>query len=674
MHQRRFVQRSGRAAALLVLLGALVACGGGGGAPTSEQPQGEPALAASKSGELLAYVKDKLRARASQRQATPGAGLPPSAAPGLVAAAGPAGDSVLRSGSNVQEQGIDEPDLIKSDGQFIYTLDTTARNASAQPEVKLQAHRRLADGRIEATATLALPAETKALPVTHGMLLAESAAKLAVVSETVSFQGGIDPCGGLINCNGGPTLVPVPWIESSSVHLQVVNASASGGLAAGDRLTISGRLLGTRLIGNALFVVTTYAPRLAVDVLPSTAPPSEREAALALLSNNDVLPTLRINGSAPQPLLPDTDCYVQAKNASLGLEITTITTVDLASAGLTRQSRCIVGGSEAFYMSAQSLYLATTRYAYPGTELALRYPPQITTDLHKFSLAAAGPSYRGSGSVSGHLGWDHKAKSYRMSEHKGDLRVLSFTGELGWAVVADAASQPASPATLTVLRERAADQSLQPVSQLPNAQRPAPLGRPGEQVYAVRFLGDRGYLVTFRQVDPLYVLDLADPADPKTVGELKVTGFSDYLLPLRDGLLFGVGRQASDSGVVGGVKVSLFDVANPASPKELASQTFGERGSYTGLDLSAQGINMLSLPTVARIALPLVVWNTPPAQPQQGLQRFEVDTAARTMTLKSMLQAPPVSAAPYDLWGDRSLQIGNQIYYLSQGRLGVWNW
>ncbi len=678
MHQRRSVQRrsaqgGGRAAALSVCLSVLAACGGGDGASSQAPTQGEQTLAASKPGELLAFVKDRLRARAVHRQAAPGLGFSPSPAPALVAAAGLAGDSVLRSGSNVQEPGVDEQDLIKSNDRFIYTLDTTARNASAQQEVMLQAHRRLADGGIAPSATLALPVEAQTLPVTHGMLLAESVGKLAVVSESISIQGGIGPCGGPIDCIGGPTLVPAPWITSSSVQIHVVNASDAGELAIADRLNFSGRLLGTRLIGNALWVVTTYAPRLAVDALPLSATIGEREAALAQLSNTDVLPTLSSNGSPARPLLPDTDCYLQAGNAALGVEITTITMINLSSAELARQSRCVVGGSEALYLSAQSLYLATTRYAYPSGEAVWRYPAEITTDLHKFSLGAAAPRYRGSGSVKGHLGWDHKAKAYRLSEHNGDLRVLSFTGEVGWGIVADASNNSASPATLTVLRESATDQSLQPVAQLPNPRRPAPLGRPGEQVYAVRFLGDRAYLVTFRQIDPLYVLDLADPADPKAVGELEVTGFSDYLLPLRDGLLFGVGRQASDSGVVGGAKVSLFDVANPASPKELASLTFGERGSHTGVDFSAQGINVLSLPSVARIALPLTVLNSS-AQPLQGLQRFEVNTAARTLTLKPMLQGPAGSSAPYDLWGDRSLQIGAQVYYLSQGRLHVRDW
>ena len=673
----------GRHVVLIALsAGALVACGGGGSEAPPLNGRGESSLAASQPGELLAYVKDKLRARQVQRLALPGVAFTGGGAPPLTVAASPAGDSLLRSGTTVQEAGVDEDDLIKSDGEFIYTLDTTPRGANGQTSPRLQAHRRLADGRIEATATLNLPVDAQAVPVLRGMLLSAGASagaglrRIAVIGESVTLLAGPDPCLALVNCTGGPTILPAPGIVTSEVQLQRVDASAGGGLAAGDRISISGRLIGSRLIGNTLYLVSTHAPQLAIEALPATATEAEREALLAQLVVSDVLPTIRINGGAAQALLADTDCLAQAKNASLGIELTSITEVDLASPTFSPRSRCVVGGTEAVYMSARSLVLATTRYAYnegtsPGTSV-WRYPVDISTDLHRFALNAAGLVYSGSGSVVGHLGWDIQRKPYRISEHNGDLRVLSFTGDLGWGLVAETGTPP-SPATLTVLRERPADQTLQEVSRLPNAQRPALLGKPGEQVYAVRFAGDRAYLVTFRQIDPLYLLDLSNPADPKVVGELSAPGFSDYLYPLDGGLLFGVGRQASATGVTGGVKVALFDVRDPTQARELAVQVFGERGSASALDFSPHGLNVLTVGSVTRFALPLFVSATAPAASQQGLQRIEVDTVARTMRLKPMIPAA-ASSQPWDLWGERSLQIGAQLYWLSQGRLGASDW
>ena len=665
---------------LLLVCGAasaLLACGGGGGSAPAATGD-DAALSASQPGELLSYAKTKLRARQAQRMAAPGGVLSTAAAPGLAAAVSPSGDATLRSGTTVQEPGVDEDDLIKSDGTFIYTLDNHVDSSTGQPRPRLNAHRRLADGSIEATASLELAAEAGAYSVTHGIQLAPAARRMAVLREGVTVSSLPLPCGPAVVCI--TPMLTVPELTSSTLHVQLVEAGSGGTLVKGDLVSVSGRLVGTRLIDNTLYVVSVHSPQLAVDALPASATAAEREALLAQLSTRDLLPTVSTNGSVAEPLVADTDCHVQSKNASLGLEITTITSFDLGSAGAARRSRCIVGGSEALYMSTSSLVLATTRWAYTVSSGAAlwRYPAQISTDLHKFALEPAGVSYRGSGSVAGHLGWDAQRKPYRISEHNGDLRVLTFTGELGWGVWADATSTPASPATLTVLRERPADKSLQVLATLPNAARPAPLGHAGEQVYAVRFLGERAYVVTFRQSDPLYVLDLTEAADPKAVGELQVPGFSDALFPLDNGLLFGVGRQASDSGVVGGVKVALFDVKDPARPRELAVQNFGERGSMSGLDFSAHGLNLLAVGDQTRIALPLFLQGATTAAPQRGLQRFEVDTRARTLTVKAMIPAaavpPGAGYGSYDLWGERSLQIGAKLYYLSQGQLGAWDW
>lgn len=91
-----------------------------------------------------------------------------------------------------------------------------------------------------------------------------------------------------------------------------------------------------------------------------------------------------------------------------------------------------------------------------------------------------------------------------------------------------------------------------------------------EQIYAVRFLGDRGYLVTFRQIDPFYVLDLSTPTNPRVMGELKIPGYSAYLEPLAADRILGVGREGSQ------VKLSVFDVSNPARPLEKSKYTLAE--------------------------------------------------------------------------------------------------
>ena len=674
---RPSIQPHGSVAALLAVA-LLAACGGGGSAPTPPAPNtNASAIAASKPGELLSAVKATLVARQEQglSNATYVYGLAGVFDGAITTTA--SGSAVARSNTTVQEAGVDEADLIKSDGELIFALDTLGMSTSGLPQSRLQVHRRAADGKLTALQTLALPADESTYPLSRGMVLARSANRLAVLSESSTPVAIPFDCPVGNVCAAAASLIYPPSALKSEVRVQQVDIAAGAQVSAGNLAVIDGRLIGSRQIGSLLYLVTSHTPRLAADMLPASATAAERTAALNAMTLTDVLPQLRINGGAAQPLVAETDCYVQPKNASLDLTITTLTAIDLGATSVARASRCFVGGTEAMYMSTASIYLATTRYSYGALGNGIRYSPQASTDIHKFALSGSSIHYRASGEVVGHLGWDGQRKPYRMSEHNGDLRVLSFTGETGWAWLGDIGSSsapPPSPATLSVLRERSSDTSLQVLAKLPNAQRPAAIGLAGEQVYAVRFAGDRAYVVTFRQTDPLYVLDLSNPADPRQAGELKLPGFSDYLFPMGDGLLFGVGKDADDTGRLGGIKLALFDVRDMAAPKSLGSQVLGLRGSQTALDYSSHGINLFTRGNTVRVALPITLQTSASfGAPQSGLQRIEIDTVARTMAFKALL--PVVGNNGYvDLGNERSLQIENQVYHLTQGQLRGADW
>lgn len=655
---------------------ALLAGCGGGGANVAPGPQPQPqrsesALNASAPGELLDYVKGKLKARDEQRRT--GVIFEDGAAPPWLATFTTTSGTAERSGTTVQEAGVDEDDLIKSDSSAIYTLQPN-RGGDGKFFASLQAWRLDTSGTPQRAGSVDLAAPDDLYAVTHGMYLAADARRVAVIAESSGGVIGLPFCPDQgIACT---SLLPFPGSFKSQVQLQVVDVSDLSRTTVRDKVSIDGRLVGSRQLGNMLYMVTANSPQFAYERLPTTATPAERDAALARLASGDFLPKWQLNGGAARPLVADTDCYVQPKNASLDLTVTTITAINLAAGTVAPASRCFVGGSDALYMSPDSIYLATSRYPVQTLRNTLRFAPDARTDIHKFAVNGAQISYRGSGDVNGHLGWDREKSPYRMSEHNGDLRVLTFTGQGGWVTLADAGNpaQAPSPASLSILRERASDQTLQVVSTLPNAQRSAAIGKPGEQVYAVRFLGDRAYVVTFRQVDPLYVLDLSNPADPRTAGELTVPGFSDYLFPLANGMLFGVGKDASDEGRLGGVKVALFDVRNAAQPRQLASQTLGERGSHSGLDMSRHALNMLTVGNSARIALPVNLASSTARTMQQGLQRFDVDTAAGTIAVKPLIEGNKGSLGYIDISTERSLQIGGKLYYLSQGRLTVQDW
>ncbi|MCW5634570.1 MAG: beta-propeller domain-containing protein [Rubrivivax sp.] len=650
----------------------LVACGGGGASPEpGHGDAGAPALKPSQPGDLTTYVQRVLRERAAQRQRGQAslddstrtvAPLPAGgAAPPTMATAVPFSTSL------VQEAGVDEPDLVKTaDGVHLFSLDL---HDSAKP--LLRTTRRLASGALEERSALPLALGSASALAPRGIVHSADGRALAVASEAwAGFSG--DPC---VDVCPPTILLPGPLWMRNLVAVERFDVADPAQPASSARIEFDGRLVDARRVGDHLVLVSEQVPMLAADQLPPTVPTAEREAAIAATRGTDLLPRQHLPGGGTRALLSETDCWVQPANASLALSVTTITVLDLRAADLAPASRCFVGGTEALYMTPATLVLASTRWSYTIQGGALRYPETIRTDLHKFSFDAGRLVYRASGDVPGHLGWDPQRKSWRLGEHEGLLRVLTFTGPVGWLTANDAASVPPSPATLTVLREVMSTSGgrLEALATLPNAQRPQPLGKPGEQVHGVRFAGQRGYVVTFRQFDPLYVLDLADAADPRIAGVLEVPGFSDHLVPLSDTLLLGVGKEADANGRAGGVKISLFDVADAAQPRELASQVFGTTGSASGLDHSRQGLALLEQGAVTRLAMPLFLVDAGFTNARDRLARLEVDRQAGTLVAKPLV-APSTATPPGSLAQQRSVLVGEDVLWLRAGRLSGHAW
>lgn len=626
----------------------LAACGGS--SDTAPAVSGDVRLTAARSGDVTAYVQARLRQRPSTG-GLPGDVLAPAAGSG-------APPSVSRT--QLLEAGVDETDLLRTDGTHLYTLYP---QNPAGPQ--LAVHRRAADGSTSQLASLQLSADPALSIDTDGMMLSDDARTLAVLTQQWVAAPSV--------CPGGVACAAVV-LATPSTALQRVDVSNPAQPVPGQRLVFDGALVDSRRTGNTLLLVTRHRPVFAVEQLPSSALPSQRNALIDATTAADALPRVRVNGGAPQPLVSETDCWLQAGNGATTIEFVTITLLDLASPTLAMRSRCFAGGAEAISMTTDMLYVATTRWSPPPVDFA-PWPADTKTDLHQFALTGGSVAYRASGTVEGHLGWEAARKPLRLSPYGGDLRVISYTGTTGVrtaSAVASTSPPPASPATLTVLRER--NGTLEVLSTLPNARRPAPIGKPGEQIYGVRFIGTRGYVTTFQRTDPLYVLDLSDPADPRVVGELQMNGVADHLLPLSDRLVFGVGREADANGTVTGLKMMLVDVADPAAPRLVDSRTMGGAWSKSALDLSRQALSWRQDGSIARIALPVLL--SVPLAPEQtrGLARFEVDTAAVTLAERPMLGARTVPTWDPDWWADRSVLIDDRVYHLSSGVLTPYVW
>ena len=223
----------------------------------------------------------------------------------------------------------------------------------------------------------------------------------------------------------------------------------------------------------------------------------------------------------------------------IGTETTLLLNFDLAEGIGQWGAAGVVGATDAVYASRNAVYVAMRDWLTWSA---------ADTSIHRWELPGDGaaPRYHSEAVVAGEL-----VNQFAMSEYDGHLRVASTRFDV-W------------PTTNLLTVFEIEDDGLSQLSVLEG------LG-PSESIYAVRFLGELGYVVTFRQIDPLYVLDLSDPAEPSVAGELKIPGFSAYLHPLGGGLLLGIGQNADPrTGRPLGLQASLFDVSDPSEPTRLA--------------------------------------------------------------------------------------------------------
>ena len=293
------------------------------------------------------------------------------------------------------------------------------------------------------------------------------------------------------------------------------------------------------------------------------------------------------------------------------------------------------------YASKSSLYVATQRWTEQG-ELENGKPPRQTTALHRFDISdPLRASYRASGAVTGYV-----INQFAMSELDGVLRVASTEFPLWWG-----GAQTDSESFVTTLEQRG--------GQLVRLGRQGGLGK-GERIFGVRFIGEVGYVVTFRQVDPLYVVDLSRPSDPVVRGELKIRGYSAYLHPLGSDLLLGLGQDATEEGRVLGTQVSTFDVSDPRRPALLRRVTLGKAWSEAEWDHHA----FLYWPRATLAVLPVQASVPGPKGGEEFLSAAVALRARRTVLDVEGMITHPGSAGIR-----RSLVVGDVLYTLSDGGL-----
>jgi uncharacterized secreted protein with C-terminal beta-propeller domain len=371
-----------------------------------------------------------------------------------------------------------------------------------------------------------------------------------------------------------------PYAPASGTELVLVDLKEQKEIGS---LKTDGFYLDARQIGGTARVVVRSQPRM-----PWVYPDMTTNEAGSLRRNKEILqsepitswlPRYELNQNGAKTSGTLVDCAnVSHPAVHSATSMLTVLTFELSGQLGTGQPVSIVADGDTVYGTDRSLYIADDHRLLP--ELPSKPPVQrpITTAIHQFDISQAGPpKHVASGDVGGTL-----LNQYSLSEHDGILRVATTTGtetrccwRMPTDIVPQQQQQPPSESFVTTLRRDGG--KLTQVGQVGG------LGK-GERIYSVRFIGKMGYVVTFRQTDPLYTLDLSDPRQPRVMGELKINGFSAYLHPAGDGKLIGVGQEATDQGRVTGTQVSLFDVSNPASPQRLAQYHLPDSSSEAQFD------------------------------------------------------------------------------------------
>jgi inhibitor of cysteine peptidase len=406
------------------------------------------------------------------------------------------------SGTNIQVEGVDEADMVKTDGRYIYIVaDGSIIIVKAYPPETAEALSRISLNR--SVGEIFLYGDKLAV------LLIEGAPHYAFTSKRLM----------------------APRLFEASTVVKIFDISDRSHPSEERSIEVDGYYVDSRMIGEHIYLVTGMPAHLKAG-----------EVVLPKIRSRDLAVTI-----------PASSIYY-ANYTDYSYVYTNILSMSISdpSKPLNHES-FLVGAASCIYVSADHIYIAVPRCQYTGT----RWFEE--TSIYKIGVDDGKILYATDGVVPGRV-----LNQFSMDEFEGYLRIATTTGRY-WGGV-----RPGNNVYIL-------NSSLGVVGRLEGL-------APGEEIYSARFMGSRGYLVTFKKVDPLFVLDLNEPKNPRILGRLKIPGYSNYLHPIDENHLIGIGKEASEAeggefAWYRGVKISLFDVSDLENPKELARYVVGDRGT-----------------------------------------------------------------------------------------------
>ncbi|ADO68606.1 beta-propeller domain-containing protein [Stigmatella aurantiaca] len=671
---------------------ALAAVGCGGGEGEWEQPPNQPVSSEARlegfagCSELEAYIEDTavldMRTQLSwQRRwrnggiGVPdmGAGEPPMASP---EAPGSGGDS---SGgpndytdTNNQVAGVDEADFVKNDGTRIFVI-------SGQ---KLYVHKSWPAASLQAQGSLALEGYPREMFLTDQNRVIVFSGVMVAAEATGGNSGGKSPAPDVsdsapcspMGCGG---------YGANATKVTVVDVTDPASPRVADELYLPGmyaqarRSNGTvRMLLNETF---QWPQGVRWYMEGSFSTEKQWKKALRELMNQNErlirqqtlaqwLPSGWRKAADGSKVEVQHDCQsFYRSNTPTQLGFVTVATLNLeGNETLSLNNTHLLAPPGELYASKDSLYLANTHWWWWPENDQKTY-----SYLHKFDLRQPGEArYVGSGVVEGTL-----LNQFSMDEHEGVLRVATTLSTLEVNDNSPWGSQKLS-SRITTFREEG--------GRLKEVGKSVELAD-GERIYSARFMGPKGYVVTFRQTDPLFTFDLSDPAHPRKVGELKVPGFSTYIHPLGETHLLTIGQHVPENPndpTPRGLKLSLFDVSDMSHPTEAFTLRVGSSSGWSDASYDHKAFNFF--PAKGLLAIPFAEYLPYASDYWSGfrseLRVFRVDAATGFTAVGALPMSDLYNTNPYSGWTwywsptvRRSVMADDYVYAISDAGVRVAN-
>lgn len=514
-----------------------------------------------------------------------------------------AGDDAF-SGTNNAVAGVDEPDIVKTDGTFIYSVvDYDKLRAVDVRTGEVTAEHDLGDDAWN-----------------HQLFLGDD--ELLLMSG-LSIERGDE------------------WV--SEFRLERLDTAS---LEVLDTFTMEGSMVDARLVDGEVRLAIGSQPLIQPvwDTL-YTGEADESDIADAVRDTElaDWLPSFEVNGEAHE-----VDCAeIAHPERFTGASVSVL--VLPADGGWTEAApQTVMVDGETVHGTTDSLYLAHYDYAWGDDEA------KAESEIYRFVFDGGQARLAGEAAVPGSL-----LNQYSLSEFDGHLRVATTEDPTGggcgpWidCLWGGEPAEDAEPSKSTVTVFAVGEDSLEETGSVTD------LGV-DEQIYAVRFIGETGYVVTFRQTDPLYTIDLSDPANPVVTGELKITGYSGYLHPVGPDRLLGVGQEATAEGQTTGLQVSLFDTA---AAEATVLHQYHREGADSAVQYDPHAFLYWEDASIA--ALPVSDWDM---EYQSGV--LVLDVGADALTEAAWIDHSAADVDPYNTQIMRTIVIGDQLWTLSNAGL-----